>query len=180
MISDPAGPLRDGRKCIIVMTTNAGQNWMREQFKANPEARNGDRELLAQQLFEAARKELDEKGFRPEFLGRVDEIISFLPFTIETCRKIVDGVLKKELEKFQQLKGITIEVSDAVRNILAKFAYDKSIDEGARGAPRAVNKDIVTPAIDRLSDFPPDSPDSPTRLTAAVIGLDKIVLEIQS
>lgn len=35
-ISDPAGPVRDGRRCIIVLTSNAGQTWLREYVRENP------------------------------------------------------------------------------------------------------------------------------------------------
>jgi ATP-dependent Clp protease ATP-binding subunit ClpA len=178
LISDPAGPVRDGRKCIIVMTTNAGQRWMRDHFVTHPEARNDQRDTLAKQLFDAAREELQQAGFRPEFLGRVDERISFLPFTLETCQKIVDGVVKREMEKFLKLKGVTIEVTEKARNILARFAYDRSTDEGARGAPRAVNDFLVTPAIDLLSNYNVDSPDAPSHLITAIEGIDRITLEV--
>jgi ATP-dependent Clp protease ATP-binding subunit ClpA len=124
-------------------------------------------------------KELREKGFRPEFLGRVDERITFLPFTEETCRKIVDSVLAKELGKFQKLKQVAIEVSDRVREVLAQHAFERSTDEGARGAPRAVNQYIVTPAIDLLSDFEEQNKPMPSRLIAAVVGLSKVVLEAE-
>lgn len=178
LISDPAGPVRDGRKCIIVMTTNAGQQWLREHLIANKEAIHNPKELT-QQLFEAAMKELREKGFRPEFLGRVDERITFLPFTKETCRQIVDSVLDKEIGKFAKLKQAKIEVPDDVREVLAQYAFDRSTEEGARGAPRAVNEHIVTPAIDLLSDFEEQNKPMPTKLIGAIAGLSKIVLETE-
>jgi ATP-dependent Clp protease ATP-binding subunit ClpC len=144
LISDPAGPVRDGRKCVIVLTTNAGQTWLREHLQLHPE----DPGPLAEQLFEAAMKELSQKGFRPEFLGRLDERITFLPFTIETCGQIVDDVLGRELGKFAELKGITVTIREGVKTFLAKAAHQRSIDEGARGAPRVVNDHVITPAID--------------------------------
>jgi ATP-dependent Clp protease ATP-binding subunit ClpC len=147
MISDPAGPVRDGRKCVIVMTTNAGQTWLRE----NPEKR--DDPNLPVLLFENALQELVQCGFRPEFLGRIDERIAFLPFTPETCRKIVDGVLGREIEKFKRMKDISIVVADKVLDFLADKAYERANDEGARGAPRAVNEYIVTPMIDFISEL---------------------------
>ena len=147
LISDPAGPVRDGRKCIIVMTTNAGQGWLREHLKAHPDARR-EPSLLAGRLFDAAMEELRTKGFRPEFLGRVDERITFLPFTSEACRQIVDGIVEGEVAKFEKIKGIGLTVADDVRQFLAEKAYERSVDEGARGAPRAVNEYIITPAID--------------------------------
>jgi ATP-dependent Clp protease ATP-binding subunit ClpC len=176
LISDPAGPVRDGRKCIIVMTTNAGQGWLRDHLRADKEALRNPKELT-KQLFDAAAKELEGKGFRPEFLGRVDERITFLPFTEETCRKIVDAVLAKEIGKFAKLKQVSIEVSDRVREVLAQYAFERSGDEGARGAPRAVNEFIVTRAIDLLSDYEEQNRPMPSRLIASVKALSNIVLE---
>jgi ATP-dependent Clp protease ATP-binding subunit ClpC len=177
MISDPAGPVRDGRKCIIVMTTNAGQTWLRSHLEANPSDRENP-EVLAKQLFDEAILELRSKGFRPEFLGRVDERITFLPFNLPTCRKIIDGVLKRELYKFKNLKGISISVPDEVREFLAQKAYERSMDEGARGAPRAVNDYIVTPAIDLLSAYDKDSgTPEPTELNASMKGVDQVLVE---
>jgi ATP-dependent Clp protease ATP-binding subunit ClpA len=170
--------VRDGRKCIIVMTTNAGQQWLRDYLKSNVEAIRNPKELT-EQLFEAAAKELQERGFRPEFLGRVDERITFLPFTEGTCRKIVDSVLSREIGKFAKFKQVAIEVPDRVREVLAHYAFERSTDEGARGAPRAINQHIVTPAIDKLSDYEEQNKPSPSRLFASVEGLSKIVLEAE-
>ena len=61
IIDDPAGPVRDGTRCIIVMTTNAGQSWLRQHLKTNPDARQ-DPDTLSTQLFDAAMKELEEKS----------------------------------------------------------------------------------------------------------------------
>jgi ATP-dependent Clp protease ATP-binding subunit ClpC len=174
MISDPAGPVRDGRKCIIVLTTNAGQGWLREHLKANPEGRTD--EMLPELLFEAAMKEMAANGFRPEFLGRVDERISFMPFTVESCRKIVEYNLEQEQAKFLKLKGVTIEVPDDVKQVMAERAFKRSMDEGARGAPRAVNECIVTPAIDLLAGL---DEEGPIRLIATKRGVDGVTLEVR-
>lgn len=167
-ISDPAGPVRDGRKCIIVLTSNAGQKWLREHINAHPEARENP-DLLSGELFEAAMRELAAKGFRPEFLGRVDERITFVPFSIATCRQIVDGVLKKELLQFEE-KGVVISIPDDVRDILAKFTFDAAMEQGARGAPRAVNKYITSPAIDILAPIKERGDRLPARMTAVSLG----------
>jgi ATP-dependent Clp protease ATP-binding subunit ClpC len=176
MISDPAGPVRDGRKCILVMTTNAGQRWLRDEVRANPAVRENPAALTGR-LFDAAMKELAQGGFRPEFLGRVDERITFLPFTVSVCRQIVDAVLAKETGKFKELKGVEIEVGEACRNLMAKSAHARSMDEGARGAPRVVNQWIVTPAIDILSDFQEKELPLPQKLVAVKMGAEDIVLE---
>jgi ATP-dependent Clp protease ATP-binding subunit ClpA len=178
MISDPAGPIRDGRKCIIVMTTNAGQTWLRGHLQANPNARD-DPQGLSEQLFQEAMKEMQAKGFRPEFLGRVDERISFLPFTLKVCRQIVDSVLNKEIEKIRKLKGVVIEVTDDARQFMAGKAFERSLDEGARGAPRAVNEFIVTPVIDILAEELADGVEAPSHLVADVEGKNQVLVEVK-
>ncbi len=179
LISDPAGPVRDGRKCLIVMTTNAGQAWLREHLQENPEAVN-DPATLSEELFEAAMRQMAEAGFRPEFLGRVDERVTYLPFTLEACEQIVDLVLDKEIAKLLDLKGITLEVDPAAKRDLAEFAHARSLDEGARGAPRAVNEMIITPAIDLLSDLVEQQGDlRGTKVIASKVGEDQVpALEI--
>ena len=169
-ISDPAGPVRDGRKCIIVLTSNAGQRWLREHVKEHPDARENP-EQLSDQLFEAAMQELAAKGFRPEFLGRLDERITFLPFSMATCRQIVDGVLKKELPKFEE-KGVKVTVPDEVRDVLAKAAFDVAMDQGARGAPRAVNTHVISPIIDILAPIQERGEPLPASITAVLLGKD--------
>jgi ATP-dependent Clp protease ATP-binding subunit ClpA len=145
MISDPAGPVRDGRKCIIVMTSNAGQAWLHQHYQGAYD------QALAEQFLANAKAELARANIRPEFLGRVDERIVFLPLAPETCRRIVDGVLERELAKFRDLKGIEIVVPEEVRGFLAEQARQRAREEGARGAPRAVNDHIVAKAIDELA-----------------------------
>jgi ATP-dependent Clp protease ATP-binding subunit ClpC len=175
LISDPAGPVRNGQRCILVLTTNAGQAWLRDHLKNQPEARSDP--SLPDQLFDAAMEEMKDKGFRPEFLGRVDARITFLPFTLETCRRIVDDVLERELDALRKHRGVSVEVGDEVRDLLADETYTRSLEEGARCAPRAVNDAIIAPAIDLLSDADERGEESPTRLIATRYGAEKVKLE---
>lgn len=178
VISDPAGPVRDGRRSIIVMTTNAGQQWLWGHLKGNPKARENPAALSAA-LFDAAMEELRQRGFRPEFLGRVDERICFLPFTLETCRRITDQVLASELKKFAERK-IAIEVDENARQVLARNAFARSLEEGARGVPRTINELIITPAIDRLAEHElEDGTYGVARMVATQRGIDGIELGVE-
>jgi ATP-dependent Clp protease ATP-binding subunit ClpA len=159
-ISDPAGPVRDGTKCIIIMTSNAGQSWLQDEYlniaelERNTEKLEGaldearSDENLADNLLEKAVGELRAKGFRPEFIGRVDERITFLPFDLKTCRQILDDIIKKETDKMYELKSIELMVNDEARDVLTQKALLKSLREGARGIPRVVNEFIINPLID--------------------------------
>ena len=171
IITDPAGPVRDGRKCIIIMTSNAGQKWLREQLKVKPEALQNPKKL-SNDLFEAAIEEFEEKGFRPEFLGRVDERITFMPFSLVSCRKIIENVLQKELTQINERLGVEISVPNNVKDFLAQIALEKSLDEGARAAPRAINTHITTPAINKITDYTEENNgQSPEKMEALLFGI---------
>ena len=151
-VVDPAGPVRDGRRCIVVMTTNAGQKWLQEYVRERPESREHP-ETLAEQFFEAATQELVAAGFRPEFMGRIDRHIAFLPFSKTTCRQIVDRLLHKELTKIRDVVNAEVLVPDDIRDVLAQSVFDRSMEEGARGASRTIDQVIVNPIVDLLSDI---------------------------
>ncbi len=150
LISDPAGPVRDGRKCIVVMTTNAGQSWVHDKLSAGEFSSGEDLAQLLPQIRDAAERELRAAGFRVEFLGRVDETIIFLPLDAEACRSIVDLVVEKEVSRFREHKAIDLVVAEEVRQILAVAVHQRSLREGARCAPRVVNDTIVTPVIELM------------------------------
>lgn len=147
MISDPAGPVRDGRRSIVVMTTNAGQGWLVHRHESAtgpaPEAAQ-----LARDIREAAERELRELGFRVEFLGRVDENVVFLPLTEAACRQIVHAAIDAEIRQVQRIKGIELTVGEEARALLGRLVHKRSLAEGARSAPRIVNEAVVTPVID--------------------------------
>ena len=82
-------------------------------------------------------------------------------------------MLNKELPQFEE-RGVTIEIPEEVRDILAKFTFDTAMDQGARGAPRAVNTYIIGPAIDILSPFQERGDPLPPRLFAVALGKDGV------
>lgn len=168
-ISDPSGPVRDGRKCIIVLTSNAGQDWLRAHLDEHPEARE-DPESLRNRMYDEAMKDLRSRGFRPEALGRVDERVVFFPFSLATCRQIVDAVLDPELAQFRDENAVRVEVPADVRDFLANEVFARAMDEGARGAPRAVTKHVVSPVIERLVPFQEQGERMPRTLIAVLLG----------
>ncbi len=171
VISDPSGPMRDGRRCIIVLTSNAGQDWLRSHIAEHPEAREQP-EIIGEQLYDAAMKDLKKNGFRPEALGRVDKRIVFYPFSMETCRKIIDRVLKSELTQFTEDNSVEVVVPDEVRSFLAKIVFDSAMDEGARAAPRAVTEYVVSPVIEMLVPYQERGESYPSTVKAVMLGKD--------
>ncbi|HIU68108.1 MAG TPA: type VI secretion system ATPase TssH, partial [Candidatus Caccomorpha excrementavium] len=79
--------------------------------------------------------------FRPEFLNRLDEIIMFKPLTMENIGGIMD-LLIEELNGRLADKEITIELTQAAREYIAKQAYDPAY--GARPLKRYLQKNVET------------------------------------
>ncbi|MDI6618992.1 MAG: ATP-dependent Clp protease ATP-binding subunit [Clostridiales bacterium] len=115
---------------VIVMTSNAGTD-----FKSNGIGFTGnDYNLLENHI-----KDSLKETFRPEFLNRVDEIILFKPLTKDELYKIIDLMLNEVRGEVGE-KGITIEVSDEVKDFILEKGYDEKF--GARPLRRAIQKYI--------------------------------------
>ncbi len=85
--------------------------------------------------------------FRPEFLNRVDEIITFHRLTEEQLKKIVDIQLSGLRARLAE-RHIGLELSDAAREYLVRVGYDPTY--GARPLKRAIQKLVETPLARRL------------------------------
>ncbi len=101
--------------------------------------RSGDSEERQEQ--EKIEKAL--KGtFRPEFLNRIDEIITFSPLTLEQVSLIVDLQMKEVQERLSE-RGLNVELTPAARNWLASAGFDSAF--GARPLRRALQKHVESP-----------------------------------
>jgi ATP-dependent Clp protease ATP-binding subunit ClpC len=83
-----------------------------------------------------------KKLFRPEFLNRVDEVIVFQHLRKEEILQIAELYLGRVNEQAKSL-GLTIELSDGVKDLLAEHGYDPNL--GARPLRRAVQRYIEDP-----------------------------------
>ena len=93
------------------------------------------------------RKEELPRLFRPEFLNRVDEIITFHRLTEEQLKKIVDIQLAGLRARLAE-RHIELELTDAAREHLVKVGYDPAY--GARPLKRAIQKEVETPLARKL------------------------------
>ena len=88
-----------------------------------------------------------KRTFRPEFLNRIDEIIVFHALNRQHISRIID-IMLKELKQQLQEKRITLEVSDAAKELVADSGYDP--DFGARPLRRAIQKMIENPLAELI------------------------------
>lgn len=138
-LTDGNGRLIDFRNTIIIMTSNAGTRQLKEfgqgvGFKAanlnGLSQSEGDKERARA----IVQKSLS-KQFTPEFLNRLDEIITFDQLDLEAIKKIIDIELVGLYQRVSNI-GYTIELSDAAKEFVATKGYD--VQFGARPLKRAI------------------------------------------
>src|SRR2546429_6795315 len=110
------------------MTSNVGSHWLHELDGM-------DEEEVQRQV----RQRLREEGFRPEFINRIDEIIVFHQITREQMKEIVDIQIKHLRQRLTERK-ITLQLTDAARDLLAEMGYDPQF--GARPLKRVIQREI--------------------------------------
>jgi len=131
-LTDGHGRTVNFRNTVIIMTSNIGSQLILEMRGADERTYQRMRE----QVLEALRRH-----FRPEFLNRVDEVVVFRALTEAELAKIVeiqlDGLRRRLADR-----RITLEVTEAARNHLAKIGYDPVF--GARPLKRAIQREVET------------------------------------
>lgn len=125
-IADSHGKLVNFENTIIIMTTNAGSEISTSAL--------GFGATLEESVADNVNKSL-KKYFKPEFLNRIDEIVTFSPLTMEELREIIDLLLKDIYDKMSE-KGASLTVTDSAKEIILKNGYDKKY--GARPLKRSI------------------------------------------
>ena len=164
-LTDGNGRLVDFRNTIIIMTSNTGTRQLREFAHGVGFAAADDVEKEKQHARSVIQKSLSRQ-FAPEFLNRLDEIITFDQLDKNAIRKIVDIELSA-LEKRISNLGYKLNVTGNARNQLAERGCD--VQYGARPLKRAMQayvEDVVCEKI--LSD---------TLTTGEEILIDKLAEE---
>ena len=88
-----------------------------------------------------------ERDFKPEFLGRLDEVVVFKKLQGEDLKLIIDIELSKVRERLGE-RGLGIELNDAAKEFIIKSGGD--LDYGARPLRRAVEQSIEDPLSEEL------------------------------
>jgi ATP-dependent Clp protease ATP-binding subunit ClpB len=86
---------------------------------------------------------------RPEFINRVDEIITFNHLSEENFLGIAD-IMLRELKESLALRGLELIWDESVRQLLVKKAY--SVTYGARNLRRTIQKELEDPISERIID----------------------------
>ncbi len=137
-LTDSKGRHINFKNTIIIMTSNVGASMITNTQKLGFSVSGDDKKDRYEKLKDTVNEEL-KKAFRPEFLNRVDDIIVFAHLSHEEIRQIVELMLKDLFKRLSE-RELTIEVTDAAKDYLAKEGYSEAY--GARPLRRVIQKKV--------------------------------------
>jgi ATP-dependent Clp protease ATP-binding subunit ClpC len=141
-LTDGNGRFVDFRNTVIIMTSNAGTRQLKEFGRGVGFNTNSSSLMLNEQDKEHARQIVQKalsKQFSPEFLNRLDEIITFDQLDLDAIKQIIDVELKGLYRRISDL-GYTVDLSDDAKQFVAEKGYD--VQFGARPLKRAIQSYI--------------------------------------
>ena len=147
-LTDSKGRKVNFKNTIIIMTSNAGSQYVKEMSELGFQIYEGEEKtkINAEEMKKKIRNSLKE-NFKPEFLNRIDEIIIFDSLTKEDISAIAD--LQMELVKKRLApKGILVELDKTAKDYLVKNGY--SSEYGARELKRLIQKSILDPLAQKI------------------------------
>jgi len=139
-ITDAQGRVVNFENTVIVMTSNAGSE--------GGVAAMGFGRTQGDQVKEKTMKAL-RSFLRPEFINRVDEIITFNHLSEENFLGIAD-IMLAELKDSLNARGLSLTWTEDVRQLLVKKAY--SVTYGARNLRRTIQKELEDPISEAIID----------------------------
>ena len=128
-LTDNKGKTVDFKNTLIIMTSNIGSSYL---LDAGEDVSEETKELVMSEM---------KRRFKPEFLNRVDDIITFKKLDLEGIKKIID-IFMNSLRKRLKEREIKIEVTDSAKEIMAKEGYDPIY--GARPLKRYISNTLET------------------------------------
>ena len=137
-LTDAKGRHINFKNTVIIMTSNVGASMITTGSKLGFSVSNDESKDKYEKLKETVSEEM-KKAFRPEFLNRIDETIVFSHLSKEEIREIVDLMLKDLFKRLAE-RELTVEVTDEVKDYLAKDGYSEAY--GARPLRRLIQRKI--------------------------------------
>ena len=136
ILTDSHGKRADFKNTIIIMTSNIGARSIISG--AGVGFSTGEAEREAEITKKSVKAEL-KRGFRPEFLNRIDDIIVFRKLQKDEIRRISDMLLEATRERAEKV-GIKLEITESARELLVEHGFDSQY--GARPMRRAIRREI--------------------------------------
>lgn len=132
-LTDSLGRMVDFKNTVIIMTSNIGTRQLKDFGRGvgfATQARLNDSEFSRSVIQKAL-----NKSFAPEFLNRIDEIITFDQLPLEAIKKIIDIELRGLYERLEGL-GYHLVIDENAKEFIATKGYD--VQYGARPLKRAI------------------------------------------
>ena len=149
-LTDGNGRLVDFRNTVIIMTSNAGTRQLKDFGRGVGFSASSSSALALNESDKAHARGIVEKAlskqFSPEFLNRLDEIITFDQLDLEAIKHIIDIELSGLRKRIEQV-GYQIDLTDEAKEFVATKGYD--VQFGARPLKRAIQNYIE----DGISDL---------------------------
>ncbi len=158
-LTDSFGRNVDFRNCVLIMTTNAGAEAIKNEQSFGFQAPDDD---ASYESMKERVNERIEKVFRPEFLNRLDDTIIFRHLNNEDLKEVIDLELGKVRDRLQE-RGHGLELTEEAKQFLIRKG--SNLDYGARPLRRALENYIEDPLSEEL-------------LKGAFQGKDKIVVDV--
>lgn len=141
-LTDSLGRRVDFKNTIIIMTSNIGTRELKD-FGAGV----GFNTAITKERSDAVIRKALNRQFSPEFLNRVDDIITFASLNHDDIMKIIDIELKQFYKRVEEL-GFTLRITDAAKKFVAEKGFD--VQFGARPLKRAIQSHIEDPLSEIL------------------------------
>lgn len=145
-LTDSRGRVVNFKNTIIIMTSNVGASRIENVSKLGFAVSDDVEQDRYEKLKDTVMEEM-KKAFRPEFLNRVDDIIVFAHLNKDEVRKIADIMLNDLIKRIKE-QDLTMEVTDEVKDYLAKDGYSENY--GARPLRRLIQKKIEDPIAEEI------------------------------
>ena len=148
-LTDGNGRTVDFRNTIIIMTSNSGTRQLREFGKSigfNMSGEANDDSSQKEYARNIIKKHMS-KQFTPEFLNRLDEIVTFDQLDRNSIRMIIDIELKTMFSRIKEL-GYSVDITDAAKDFVASKGYDSQF--GARPLKRAIQNYIENQLCEKI------------------------------
>ena len=154
-LTDSYGRTVDFKNTVIIMTSNIGTRQLKEFGKGigfAAQTRTNDKEYSRSVITKAL-----NKSFAPEFINRLDEIITFDQLDINALEKIIDIELKGLYERIESL-GYKLVINDDAKRFVASQGYD--VQFGARPLKRSIQNNLEDGLAELILNEDPQAGDT--------------------
>jgi ATP-dependent Clp protease ATP-binding subunit ClpC len=143
-LTDSFGRNIDFRNTILILTTNAGAEAIKNEAQFGFQRPNDD---ASYESMKARVMDQIERVFRPEFLNRLDDVIIFRHLNKEDLKKVIDFELAKVRDRLRE-RGFEVVLTDEAKEFIIKSG--SNLDYGARPLRRALEQRIEDPLSEEL------------------------------